>query len=370
MSLRIPERYSQAYGDIGRCLANTLSSFSYDVLGIISGYLIYKTASRNQIPAHLYSWKSFDDIPMPPWHMSCDPLGQIWISKRNGGCIQVFDLNGTHLFTVKDTPIYFPCQIAFDRQRQRALVLGGSFYEQILELDLQGQYQRMIYILDLKDLPGNCYVTYHDYTDQIVILNSREHFLRVFSRDGKRVGESSSFKISSHAQTYKTEPLDLEYALTVGKDKYVYVMDTHHNRILVVSITYWDIVRTINCEITCNGPWDRCEYPRSIAIDSNNQVYFCFPDKNRVFVFSTTDYQAYVTHFGDFSIKDEKSSGASFLAPVQICLGPANEIIVWSAHGQVHIFGFRGISTEARTFIKCKRRPLRALVDPLDSLCS
>src|SRR5437867_3935305 len=96
------ESFKRRFGHIGTMLSDILSSFSLDVVGIVTDYMFAKRIERGDKPIHLYSFGDCGvadaQIGESIYAMATSPNNDIWIADTRR--VQAFNEEGAFKFCV------------------------------------------------------------------------------------------------------------------------------------------------------------------------------------------------------------------------------------------------------------------------------
>ena len=258
--------FCQRFGSIGQALADTLPSFSFDIVGLVAGYIVFGTATPGAQPKHLLTlglkgvYKG--QFTRACHAVACAPNGNVWVSDASG--VQVFDDEGRYLSRV---PVYgcFTC-IAFDTNGQ-------------------------VFLCDTDN-------------DRIVVCGCDDGlFLRTFGTTGQGHGQ---FK--------------RPFAVAVDGVGWLYITDLHNHRVQVVQrdgcfVKSWDCHAMMEDGSVCEA----CPY--GIALRDNGQVVVSLYQQHRVQVFDTNS--RFLLQFGSYG-----SEAGQFIHPLPMTFDRHDHLLI------------------------------------------
>ena len=292
-------------------LADILTSFSLDVIGVVVSYLLCGTAKADKQPQHLLTLPALEKTCTS---ISCLDNGNMYIC--HGNVIQTVDCDGQcsnpilsgvtnriKYMAIGHDSIYITCLGVHDIRVHR---LNGEFVRSLGGREWCNDPTGMVMNKD-----GSSLFVLDAGRRRVVVFNQDGQYIRAWDMYGARRG-------------WLQHPVGIAL-----NDNQVVVSDTFNHRVQIFD-QQGTLLRIFGSTGVKPG---QLVYPRGVAIDRLGQVLVCDSGNDRVQVFQPDG--TFITQFG------KQEGMAHFKSPYAICVDDVGRIWVstWE-QPTIHVFGF------------------------------
>jgi len=214
-----------------------------------------------------------------PYGICVDSKGKIYVSDSGQAVVFVFDqeTNQVSFIGTKGRgKLVWPTGIAVDKDFN--LYVSDSRLKTVLKYNAAGEYQ---FALGKKgDFTNPTGLAIDQKRNRLLVVDTRAHHIKVFAlKDGQFITQFGERGWQEGLFNFPTN-------IAVGKDGYVYIVDTGNHRVQVFDkhYDYYDDFGTLG---THPGQFRR---PKGITLDSDNNIYVIDSDFNNFQIFNQ-EYQ-------------------------------------------------------------------------------